>query len=193
MRRIEITDYIYKDALAKGAGVHKKVIAQQVETIFPQAVSRTTDVVPDNYQKATIKDGWVKLATNLKKGERVQLIGGKKEAIHEVMEVAEGKFRTDFTADGDQIFVYGREVKDFRTVDYEAISMLNVSATQELARQVEALRKSEMRVTELEREVSDLRKLQGEMAELRKLVARITEAPKGDRPAAAIPTAENGK
>jgi hypothetical protein len=35
------------------------------------------------------------------------------------------------------VFVYGREVKDLRTVDYEAISMLNVSATQELARKLE--------------------------------------------------------
>ncbi len=29
------------------------------------------------------------------------------------------------------VFVYGREVNDFHTVDYEALSMLNVSATQE--------------------------------------------------------------
>jgi len=36
------------------------------------------------------------------------------------------------------VFVYGREVNDFRTVDYDAIAMLNVSATQELARKVEA-------------------------------------------------------
>ena len=35
------------------------------------------------------------------------------------------------------VFVYGREVKDFRNVDYEAIAMLNVSATQELNRRLE--------------------------------------------------------
>ena len=34
------------------------------------------------------------------------------------------------------MFVYGREVNDFHTVDYDAISMLNVSATQELAKQL---------------------------------------------------------
>jgi len=32
--------------------------------------------------------------------------------------------------------VYGREVKDFRSVDYDAIAMLNVSATQQLAKQL---------------------------------------------------------
>jgi len=68
----------------------------------------------------------------------VRLIGQKTEGIHEVLEVADGMFRTDFAADGDQVLVYGREVKDFRSVDYEAIAMLNVSATQELARKLEA-------------------------------------------------------
>ena len=49
-----------------------------------------------------------------------------------------GGFRTAYKPADDKIFVYGREVKDFRTVDYEAIAMLNVSATQELARKLEA-------------------------------------------------------
>src|SRR6185503_7298205 len=99
-------------------------------------------------------DGWVKLATNLKKGERVRLIGEKKEGTHEVLEVVEGRFRTDFVADGDQVLVYGREVKDFRSVDYEAIAMLNVSATQELARKLAAQRGE---LTELRAEVAKLR------------------------------------
>jgi hypothetical protein len=134
---IEITDYHYKDVLSKGNAPQKKVIAQQVEKVFPQAVSKQTDVVPDIYQVAATKDGWVELATDLKKGDRVKLIAETEEGIHEVLEVAEGKFRSDFKPEGDKIFVYGREVNDFRTVDYDAISMLNVSATQEVARRLE--------------------------------------------------------
>jgi len=109
-----------------------------VEKVFPQAVSKHTDVVPDIFKKATVQDGWVQLAIDLKVGERVKLIGEKDAGVHEVLEVREGAFRTDFKPATDNIFVYGREVKDFRAVDYEAISMLNVSATQELARKVEA-------------------------------------------------------
>ena len=52
--------------------------------------------------------------------------------MHEVMEVRDGAFRPDGKVDGDSLFVYGREVNDFRSVDYDAISMLNVSATQQL-------------------------------------------------------------
>ena len=134
---VEITNYRYIDILAKGAGVQKKVIAQQVEKVFPQAVNTSTDVVPDIYRKGQIDDGWVQLATDLKVGERVRLIGAKEEGIHEVLEVSKDGFRTAFKPTGDEVFVYGREVTDFRTVDYDAIAMLNVSATQELARKLE--------------------------------------------------------
>jgi hypothetical protein len=187
---IEITDYTYIDTLSKGAGKYKKVIAQQVEKVYPQAVRRTTDVVPDIFQKAEVKDGWVKLATNLKKGERVRLLGEKKEGIHEVLEIAEGKFRTDFAADGDTVFVYGREVKDFRNVDYEAIAMLNVSAMQELNRRLEkqvaeiAARDGKIATLEkanqeMQRELAAQKELtslmQAEFTTLQKAVARLAD------------------
>ena len=133
---IEITDYTYKDTIEKGGRSHKKVIAQAVESVYPQAVSMSTDAVPDIYQRTTHSDGWVNLATDLKVGDRVRLIGEKEQGIHDVLEIRDGAFRTAFVPAGEKVFVYGREVKDFRCVDYEAISMLNVSATQELARKV---------------------------------------------------------
>ncbi len=147
LQDIEVTDYTYIDTIAKGARSHKKVIAQQVEKIFPQAVSRSTDEVPDIYQHAAIKDGWVILPTDLKPGERVRLIAGQKAGVFEVLEVAAGKFRTAFAAESDEVFVYGREVQDFRTVDYDALAMLNVSATQELKREVDTLRTANTALT----------------------------------------------
>ena len=36
----------------------------------------------------------------------------------------------------NKVFVYGEEVDDFRTVDYEGLTTLNISATQELSKQV---------------------------------------------------------
>ena len=132
---IEITDYRNKDVITKGNGTYKKVTGQQVEKVFPQAVSKHTEVVPDIYQQASIADGWVTLATDLKKGERVKLITENGEGIYEVLEVAEGRFRTGFKPEGNRIFVYGREVNDFLTVDYGAISMLNVSATQQIKKE----------------------------------------------------------
>ncbi|MGB3079840.1 MAG: hypothetical protein WBB31_12225, partial [Saprospiraceae bacterium] len=39
-----------------------------------------------------------------------------------------------------KIFVYGKKVDDLLNVDYDAISMLNVSATQELSKQMDILK-----------------------------------------------------
>ena len=137
-----------------------------------------------------MKDGWVKLATTLKQGERVRLLGDKKEGIHEVLEIAEGKFRTDFVADGSEVFVYGREVKDFRSVDYEAIAMLNVSATQELNRRLEQqaaeLKARDGKIATLEKSNQEMQRelaaqkelasrMQAEFATLQKAVARLAD------------------
>jgi hypothetical protein len=162
LSRIEITDYTHKDVIAKGKGMSKKVIAQQVEKVFPQAVTKTVDVVPDIYQAAKIVDGWIELPTDLKKGERVRLIGEKHDEIHQVLEVEKDRFLTAYrhepkddskskaaekgaagkdqsAVEANQIFVFGREVKDFRVVDYEAIAMLNVSATQQIKKENDTL------------------------------------------------------
>ncbi|MEG4069226.1 tail fiber domain-containing protein, partial [Microcoleus sp. Pol11C2] len=137
---IEITDFRYKDMSGKSNASHKKVIGQQVEKVFPQSVSKHIDVVPDIYQLAPITDGLVALATDLKLGDRVKLIAEQgEEGIYEVIEVAEDKFRTAFKPKGDKVFVFGREVNDFRIVDYDAIAMLNVSATQELYKRLDRL------------------------------------------------------
>ena len=144
---IQITDYVYKDTIGRGSVPQKKVIAQQVESIYPQAITKSVGVVPDIYQRAATADGWVMLATDLKVGDRVRLIADKGEGVHEVLEVKKDRFRTAFQPADSEVFVFGREVKDFRSVDYEAISMLNVSATQELHRKLSA---AEHRVAELE-------------------------------------------
>jgi hypothetical protein len=168
LNRIEITDYTYKDVIANGHKLHKKVIGQQVEKVYPQAVSKHSDLVPNIYEKATVKDGWVELATDLAVGERVRLIGEKQEGIHEVLEVRDGAFRTAFQPVKEEVFVYGREVDDFRVVDYDAIAMLNVSATQELARKLEA---KESEIAEMKKQLAE----QGaRLARMKQFEARLT-------------------
>lgn len=136
LRSIEITDYSFKDKLAMGNQLQKRAIAQQVEQVYPTAVKADRGVIPDIYQKAAVAEGWVKLATNLKVGEKVRMFNREQDAVHEVLEVRAGAFRTAFTPEETEVFVYGREVEDFRSVDYDAIAMLNVSATQELAKKL---------------------------------------------------------
>ena len=135
---IEVTDYQFKDSATQGSAPQKNVIAQQVESVYPQAVSKGGGVVPDIYQNASVRDGWVEIDSDLKAGELVKLIYPKGDSVVGVLEVKPGAFRPDLKLDGDTVFVYGRQVEDFRRVDYDAIAMLNVSATQQIKREKDA-------------------------------------------------------
>ena len=163
LRKIQITDYRHIDVPGNGRRPQKKVIAQQVEQVYPQAVGQGRGVVPDIYKQASNKGGWVQLATDLKQGERVRLITENDDDVYVVLEVGVGSFRTSFEEDTDKLFVYGREVADFRFVDYDAISMLNVSATQVLDRKLELEHKENVALKEkvagLEARLAALEKL----------------------------------
>ena len=144
LQGIQVTDYTHKDA-ALGRRVLKKVIAQQVEEVYPRAVKRMRRSIPDIMKKASIdRDGWVQMTTDLQVGERIEFLINDSRDSHEVLETRNGAFRTNFepfSRARTRLFVYGREVDDFRIVDYDAIAMLNVSATQELHRRLEAKEK----------------------------------------------------
>lgn len=142
LSKIEITDYTLKDSISKGNSNYKKVIAQQVEKVYPQAVSKLTDFVPDIYKQAEIKNGFIVLNNNLKVGEKIKIISQKGEEIVEVFEANAKSFKIENSFNG-LVFIYGRQVSDFRSVDYEALSTLNISATQELINQINDL-KNEM-------------------------------------------------
>ena len=75
--------------------------------------------------------------------------------------MAAGRFRTDFKPKDGKLFVFGREVSDYHSLDYTTIGVLNVSATQELARRLE---QKSAQVDQLEREMTDLKKLVAQLA-----------------------------
>ena len=161
LMEIEVTDYTLIDKKGKGNKSYKKVIAQQVEAVYPQSVSNDlVEVVPDIYEVASIKDEWILLNTDLQIGDRVKLISTEGAGIHEVLEIDNERFKVSNQPQESEVFIYGREVEDFHTVDYEAISMLNVSATQAMFRQLQELKMEVKKVTKLEEEVKKVKQLE---------------------------------
>ena len=150
VRQIQITDYRYKDVHTWGNQTFKKVIAQQVEEVYPQAVRKMTSIIPDIYALAdqvvfeeTSKHLTVSMSKNydVKVGETIEFILEKEGKVQGVVASVSGNSFTvkNWQYPTDKIFVFGREVKDFRSVDYEAISMLGISAIQQLAKENELL------------------------------------------------------
>ncbi len=187
LRGLRIRDFTWIDRTVDGHRPNKKLLAQEVEAVFPQAVRRAPKptAIPDIYQVAEKVDYsaarkelrlTVGKAHGLKVGDAVE-IATDTEALREMKVTAvtgEREFAVACEAATKTAFVYGKYVDDFRAVDYEAIAMLNVSATQELARQVDALRASEARNAELSRRVVELeaedRARDARMASIEKLL-----------------------
>ena len=68
----------------------------------------------------------------------------------------DGAFRTDLSRTPSRSSSIGREVDDFRTVDYDAISMLNVSATQESGAEARSQRREVHQTTAMSAELTKL-------------------------------------
>ena len=149
LNRLRITDYSYIDQYANTPGVIKKVIAQEVEQVLPTAVSRSTQAIPNVYEKATrVSYAHGQLTVTTAKPHELPATGGRMRFYTpanenldlEVTVVDAHTVRfASAQAHAAGLFVYGKYVDDFRSVDYDALTTLNVSATQELARKVEAL------------------------------------------------------
>jgi Head domain of trimeric autotransporter adhesin/Chaperone of endosialidase len=153
LKKIQITNYRMKDVATWGTQTFKKVIAQQVEEVYPEVIKRRTSVIPDIYALAesVVYDAQnKKLNVSLSKdygikiGDKIELVHPEKGKIQaEVVEVSGKSFTVkNWEYATDKIFVFGREVNDFRSVDYEALSMLGISAIQQLAKEIEDLKKT---------------------------------------------------
>jgi hypothetical protein len=155
LKNIEVTDYTMKDVVGYGSKPFKKVIAQQVEKVYPTAVTTTgvkgLTFTPDVYavsdsikmDKPGVYTIRMAKAHDLKDGDTVRLITSKNPELAVMVHVQNDKSFTMETKEslGEKVFVYGKQCLGLKAVDYEAISMLNVSATQELAKKVDALEK----------------------------------------------------
>ena len=165
LQKIKITNYTFKDKLSNQRPI-KKVIAQELEEIYPQAVSQTTNIVPDMYQMAKMKDGIITLKNDLQKGERVRLVLSDKDEVFEVLNADNNSFSVALSGE-QEVFVYGREVNDFRMVDYEALTTLNISATQALLKRIENL---ENQLNDMTMQKSENKELKSRLENLEKVV-----------------------
>ena len=145
---LQISDYTMKDKIQHGNKLYKKVIAQEVEKVYPQVVSKHTDFIPNVYQLTNkiekVANGFLLSFTNRHNisntAKKLRVLLSETEAMQE-MEIISIPSDTQviINAPGiksDKIFVYGEEVDDFRTIDYEGLTTLNISATQELSKLV---------------------------------------------------------
>ena len=165
---IEPKTYKYVDKLQRG---DKKVfgfIAQQIREVIPEAVSIQASYIPNIYLVADYIDCVITLSSKptkviIKMNDKIKCYDkDNKEILVEVIEVIDDlTFRIkEIEYTDTKIFVYGTFVDDFHTLNKDYIFTLNVCATQELHRRIEAqsvlLKSQDDRIKDLESKVATL-------------------------------------
>ncbi len=157
LNKIKITDYTMRDFVQNKRG-YKKVIAQQVQSVYPIAVTtgKEPEYVANLYQlvKKFRVDGniiTIELAKAIEAKDEHDIVPGAVIKIYlsenessakpveiegEITGLDNNKLTIRIPTKPDPkytaLFLYGTKIKNLLSVDYEAISTLNVSATQEL-------------------------------------------------------------
>ena len=178
---LEIVSYDHIDTKKKSIGAG--VIAQDVEQVFPECITKNNEIVPNiyamcrhsenNIQNVDIfVDIFVEGNDDILSAKRVSLKIGRRrenceiEIVSDIISVAFDKgyiitvSKWKNYMNTDEVFVYGTDVSDFRMVDKEMISMVSVKAIQQLSRENQELKTSlslqEKRIARLEELIKNL-------------------------------------
>ena len=152
INKLRPVDYKMKDEIQYGTQTKKGFFAQEVEKIIPDAVTKSSDFIPDIFQLSQalsynknfkILNITLEKPHNLKIGDKVRLILEKEIFEKTVVSVVNNNIFSvdDWNRPTEKVFVYGKFVKDFRTLDYNQIFTAGIGAIQELSKENEYLKK----------------------------------------------------
>lgn len=151
LMRLQVTDYQHIDKHIHGNAISKKVIAQEVEEVYPRAIKRSVETLPDIYAQpvgtsfdAATKELTLEMAkaVDLQAGDIVDIICSDEDGRQpfNVVRATGNTFTITTDKELENLFVYGKQVNDFRTVDYDALFMLGISSIQALNMEVNTLK-----------------------------------------------------
>jgi hypothetical protein len=152
LEAIRVTDYTMKDKGEYGNKPFKKVIAQEVEKIYPQVISKQAGFIPNVYRPTdTIERTAAGLLLRFAADHHLTADAKKLRALGEGQHFMEYTIVSipsptevviaDTSIGVKRMFVYGQEVPDFRKVDYDGLFTLNISATQELSKEFKQMQR----------------------------------------------------
>jgi hypothetical protein len=165
---IEPKTYKYVDKLERGDKRVYGFIAQQIRDIIPEAVKIEKSYIPNIYSVTDYNNNVITLPSQptkvvIKVDDKIKCYDkDNKEILVEVIEVIDSlTFRINEIEYSDtKILVYGTEVDDFHILDKTYIFTLNVCATQELHRRIEAqnllIKSQDDRIKDLETKMERL-------------------------------------
>jgi hypothetical protein len=134
---IQPKTYKYIDEIGRGSDVVYGFIAQQVKEVLPQAVSEMKEIIPNIYKKAICSGNIITLENdisnelNIDDNIQIYIENGNSE-MHKIININSNVIEIEKEINKENVFIYGKEIKDFNSLKKDYIFTLNVCATQEL-------------------------------------------------------------
>jgi hypothetical protein len=161
-RNIQPKTYEYIDKISRGSNTVYGFIAQEVKDVIPNAVTITKNIIPDYYKPVKYDVSYDTsnnnatlivehdISYNLDPSNNIRLYVLNKEnqqtkieAISSIIDDTHFSIQSDKIKDVSDVFLYGKEVDDFHTLNKDAIWTVATAALQEVDRNVEKLRKKD--------------------------------------------------
>jgi hypothetical protein len=177
INNLKVAEFRFIDQVQNGSGKKQGFIAQDVEKVLPQAVSLTKDFIPDIYEGATdlqlLPAGklkiYLKSIGKISVGDTLKMIVPSGDMIRTVETIqADGSFVVGDVKEAPVfLFVYGKLVNDFRSIDYNRLFTAGIGAIQELDR------KRDIQQSEIEKVIEENSHLKAEIQSLRTEIEQI--------------------
>ena len=162
--KINPKSFNYIDNIEKGLKNNYGFIAQDIIKNIPDAVRFTKDIIPNIMKKYRIKNDIIEtnedLTSKLLINDNIEIIDkNNKRNKYKIIEISSNYIKIDKSIEDNYGFIYGKEVEDLHILDKKIILTLNVSATQELNKQIKKqqrkLLKQEMKLLEQEKIIKE--------------------------------------
>jgi Phage T4 tail fibre/Chaperone of endosialidase/Phage tail fibre repeat len=171
IKNLIVKEFDYIDQVANDNCTQTGFIAQEVESVCPDAISKVSNFIPNVFVMCPVVDIdpqsrtlFVKIDHDIQVGKRVKCAmkaGDITTIATTVVSVMDGIYGLRFPDDYElehthEVFVYGEEVDDFQVLEKNTLFSLNIAATQHLIATQEA---QAVKISALERQVLELGEL----------------------------------
>ena len=182
LNQLKLSNYTFIDTIGKGGELQMGFIAQEVEKIVPEAINKIQDYIPSIYDMAhsIAYDAAAHTLTvtthkahDFQAKDKIKLISLDKEHKVKVESIIDAHtfVVAHWENPVDKLFVFGKRVDDFRTVDYDRLFMLGISSIQELSRKIEKLEKENVLLKAYKDEFTQMK---NEVVELKAMISRTS-------------------
>jgi hypothetical protein len=145
IRNIDVVKYEYIDKVLHSSKPKYGFIAQNIEQVFPHIVSKCTEFVPNIYSFASVNQKTLLMESmhDLKENDCIRVaFDSKYKDVYVTKVIDDNKIEIDtFLGTAvDKVFIIGKQVDDFRTVDHDQILALLLKEFQQLKTDMEIIK-----------------------------------------------------